>query len=161
LTCASAEGDKIAEVSVELTLFLIALVAGAGLPVQTALNAALARQAGRAEWAALVNFGVGTLALAAWLVASRAAVPAASALARTPWWAWTGGLLGAFYVSAVTWAAPRLGVAVTLGLTVTGMMLASVALDAVGGLGLAVRPVTGARVLGAALLVAGVYLVRR
>ncbi len=145
----------------ELTLLLLALVAGAGLPVQAGLNAAFAREAGRAEWAALVNFAVGTLALAAWLAASRAAVPAAAAVARAPWWAWAGGLLGAFYVSAITHAAPRLGVAVTLGLTVTGLMFASVALDAVGGLGLAVRPVTGARVLGAALLVAGVVLVRR
>jgi transporter family-2 protein len=53
------------------------------------------------------------------------------------------------------------GVAVTLGLTIAGTMFASIALDAVGGLGLAVRPVTAGRVLGAALLVLGVYLVRR
>ena len=145
----------------ELTLFLLALVAGAGLPLQAGFNAALAREAGRAEWAALVNFAVGTVALAAWLAASRAAMPSLAALGRAPWWGWAGGLLGAFYVSAVTFSAPRLGVAVTLGLTVAGMMGASIALDAVGGLGLAVRPITGARVLGAALLVAGVYLVRR
>jgi transporter family-2 protein len=146
---------------VELTLLLLALVAGAGLPVQAGLNAALARQAGRAEWAALVNFAIGTLGLAVWLAATRAAPPAAAALARAPWWSWTAGLLGAFYVSSVTHVAPRLGVAVTLGITVAGTMFASVALDAVGGLGLAVRPVTGARVLGAALLVVGVVLVRR
>jgi transporter family-2 protein len=146
---------------VELTLLLLALVAGAGLPIQAGLNAAFAREAGRAEWAALVNFAVGTIALAAWLALGRAAPPAPSAIARVPWWAWAGGLLGAFYVSAITHATPRLGVAVTLGLTVAGMMFASVALDAAGGLGLAVRPITGARVLGAALLVAGVVLVRR
>ena len=153
--------DPGAEVNVELSLFLLALAAGAGLPVQAAFNAALAREAGRAEWAALVNFAVGTIALGAWLAASRAAVPSLAGLGRAPAWAWAGGLLGAFYVSAITFAAPRLGVAVTLGLTVAGMMFASVALDAVGGLGLAVRPLTGARVLGAALLVAGVILVRR
>jgi transporter family-2 protein len=146
---------------VELTLLLLALVAGAGLPVQAALNAAFAREAGRAEWAALVNFAVGTLSLGAWLAASRVAVPAAAAIARVPWWAWAGGLLGAFYVSAITSVTPKVGVAVTLGLTVAGMMFASVLLDATGGLGLAVRPVTGARVLGAALLVVGVVLVQR
>jgi transporter family-2 protein len=146
---------------VELTLLLLALVAGAGLPVQAGMNAAFARQAGRAEWAALVNFSVGAVALAVWLAGSRAAVPAASALARVPWWAWAGGLLGAFYVSTITHVAPKVGVAVTLGLTVAGMMFASIALDAVGGLGLAVRPVTGGRMLGAALLVAGVVLVQR
>jgi transporter family-2 protein len=84
-----------------------------------------------------------------------------AALARAPWWAWAGGVLGAFYVSAVTHVAPKVRVAVTLGLTVAGTMFASIALDAVGGLGLAVRPVTGGRVLGAALLVLGVSLVRR
>jgi bacterial/archaeal transporter family-2 protein len=148
-------------VNVALELFLIALVAGAGIPVQAAFNTALARAAGRAEWAAFVNFGVGFLALGAWLAASRASFPAAQALSRAPAWAWLGGLLGAFYVSAVTHVAPRLGVAVTLGLTIAGTMFASIALDAVGALGLAVRPVTGARVLGAAFLVAGVLLVRR
>jgi transporter family-2 protein len=153
--------DPGAEVKVELSIFLLALVAGAGLPVQAGFNAALARHAGRAEWAAFVNFAIGTVALGVWLAASRAAIPAASALGRAPSWAWAGGLLGAFYVSAITYAAPRLGVAVTLGLTVTGMMFASVTLDAVGALGLTVRPITYGRILGSALLVAGVYLVRR
>jgi transporter family-2 protein len=146
---------------VQLELFLIALLAGAGLPVQASFNAALARQAGRAEWAALVNFAVGTVLLGAWVALRRAPVPQAAALARAPAWAWAGGLLGAFYVTAVTHASPRLGVALTLGLSIAGTMFASLALDATGALGMAVRPLTGARVLGAALLVAGVYLVRR
>ncbi len=142
-------------------LFLLALIAGAGIPVQASVNAALARHAGRAEWAALVNFAVGTVVLAGWLVARRAPIPGAAALARAPAWAWAGGLLGAFYVSAITHVAPRLGVAVTLGLSIAGMMFGALALDATGALGLTVRPITGARALGAALLVAGVYLVRR
>jgi transporter family-2 protein len=146
---------------VELPLVLLVLVAGAGLPVQASFNAALARHAGRAEWAALVNFAVGTVLLAAWLLLRRAALPATGALARAPAWAWAGGALGAFYVSAITHAAPRLGVVVVLGLSIAGMMLASLALDATGALGLAVRPLTVGRLLGAALLVAGVFLVRR
>jgi transporter family-2 protein len=108
-----------------------------------------------------VNFAVGTVLLAAWVALRRAPLPAPAALARAPAWAWAGGLLGAFYVSAITHAAPRLGVAVTLGLSIAGMMAASLALDATGALGMVVRPLSGARVLGAALLVAGAYLVRR
>jgi transporter family-2 protein len=146
---------------VELPLFVLALVAGAGLPVQAGVNAALARHAGRSEVAAFVSFAVGTLALAGWLAARRVAVPSAGALARAPLWAWTGGLLGAFYVSVITHVAPRLGVVVTLALSIAGMMLASLALDTTGALGLAVRPLTGGRLLGAAFLVVGVLLVRR
>jgi len=146
---------------VALELLLLALLAGAVVPLQASFNAALARHAGRVEWAAFASFVVGTTSLGLWLVARRAALPDPSALARAPWWAWAGGLLGAFYVSAITLATPRLGVAVTLGVSIAGTMLASLALDATGALGLTLRPITGTRLLGAALLVAGVLLVRR
>lgn len=145
----------------EIVLVLVALAAGAGLPVQAGVNAAMARHVGRPEWAAFVNFAVGIVALAAWLFALRLAPPPALALARAPWWAWTGGLLGAFYVSAVVLLTPRLGVAATLALAVAGQMVAALALDHVGALGLELRPVSGTRLLGAALLVVSVVLVRR
>jgi transporter family-2 protein len=144
---------------VEILLVVLALVVGAGLPVQAGINAAMGRHAGRPEWAALVNFAVGLAGLAAWLVATRAQVPAG--IGRAPLWAWTGGLLGAFYVSAVVLLVPKLGVTVTLGLTVAGQMVAALVLDQAGAMGLASRPITGARVLGAALLVAAVVLIRR
>ena len=70
----------------EIVLVLLALAAGAGLPVQASLNAALARHAGRPEWAALVNFTVGLVALAAWLAALRLAPPPVLALSRAPSW---------------------------------------------------------------------------
>jgi transporter family-2 protein len=145
----------------ELVLVLLALVVGAGLPVQAGVNAALARHVGRPEWAAFVNFAVGLVALAAWLFVTRAPVPSAAALARAPAWAWGGGFLGAFYVSAVVVLAPRLGVATTLALSIAGQMVGALVLDHFGALGLATRPITGARIAGAALLVAGVVLLRR
>ncbi len=145
----------------EIVLVVLALAAGAGLPVQASLNATLARHAGRPEWAAFANFAVGLVALAAWLLALRLAPPSAVALARAPGWSWLGGILGAFYVSAITLLTPRLGVAVTLGLAVAGQMVAALALDQAGALGLAYRPVTPSRLAGAALLVVAVVLIRR
>jgi transporter family-2 protein len=144
-----------------MVLVLLALAAGAGLPVQAGVNAAMARHAGRPEWAALVNFAVGLVALAAWLAATRAAPPPVSVLARVPLWAWSGGVLGAFYVSAVVVLAPRLGIAATLGLSIAGQMVGALLLDHYGFAGLATREVTGQRVLGAALLVVAVVLIRR
>jgi transporter family-2 protein len=142
-------------------LVLLALVAGAGLPVQAGVNASMRVYAGRPELAALVNFLVGLLALGAWILALRLPWPEPGELARAPWWGWTGGLLGAFYVTAVIVLAPRLGVATTIALVVAGQMLAAVALDHYGLLGVPVRPVNAWRGLGAALLVAGVVLLRR
>jgi transporter family-2 protein len=148
-------------VTVEIVLVLIALAAGAGLPLQAGINAAMGRHVGRPEWAAFVNFAVGIVALGAWLAALRLAPPPALAVARAPWWAWTGGLLGAFYVSAVVLLTPRLGVAATLALSVAGQMVAALAIDHFGALGLELRPISGTKLLGAALLVVSVVLIRR
>jgi transporter family-2 protein len=145
---------------VEILLVVIALAIGAGLPVQAGVNAEMARHAGRPELAALVNFGVGFVALLGWVLATRA-LPASGAMPRAPLWAWSGGLLGATYVSAVVFLVPRLGVALTLGLTVAGQMAGALLLDHAGAFGLAARPLTGARLLGAALLVGGAVLIRR
>jgi transporter family-2 protein len=145
----------------EILLVLLALAAGALLPLQAAINAALRTHAGRAEWAAVVSFAVGLLGLLAWVTASRQPAPALAALGRAPWWAWIGGLLGAAYVTLVILLTPRLGVAATLGLAVAGQMGAALAMDHFGWLGLAARPVSAAHLAGAALLVAGVVLLRR
>ncbi len=144
-----------------LVLVLLALAAGAALPVQAGVNAAIARYAGRAEWAAFVSFVVGVAALGAWLAALRLAPPSGLALARAPWWAWTGGVLGAFYVSAVVLLTPRIGVAATLGLAVAGQLAGALVLDQLGALGLAYRPLTPSRLVGAALLVLAGVLIRR
>lgn len=159
--CAAARYNRAPEVNVEIVLVLVALAAGAGLPVQAGVNAAMARYVGRPEWAAFVNFAVGILALGAWLAALRLAPPPALAVARAPWWAWTGGFIGAFYVSAVVLLTPRLGVATTLGLAVAGQMVGALVIDQLGVLGLEIRPVTPARVAGAVLLVLAVVLIRR
>jgi bacterial/archaeal transporter family-2 protein len=146
---------------VELLPILLALIAGTFLPVQAATNAAMRTYVGRPEWAALVNFGVGLLGLVAWVAITRAPLPTAAALARAPWWTWTGGLVGAFYVSAVVLLTPRLGIGTTLALTLAGQMAGALLLDHYGAMGLAVRTLTVPRVIGAGLLVAGVVLMRR
>jgi transporter family-2 protein len=144
-----------------LLLLLAALAGGAVLPVQASVNSVMGRQLGRPEWAALVNFVVGSVGLACWLLVQRAQIPGAEQVGRAPWWAWTGGLLGAFFVSVVVLVAPRLGVATTLALAVAGQMAAAVLIDHMGWFGVATRSFGLSRAAGAALLVAGVVLLRR
>lgn len=140
---------------------LLALLAGAGLPVQASVNSALRLHLGRPEWAALANFGVGSLALIGLVMAQRAGLPPADAIGRAPWWAWTGGFLGAFFVAATVILTPRLGVVTMLALMLAGQVTAAVLFDHYGLLGLTVRAFTPTRALGAVLLVAGVVLVQR
>lgn len=144
-----------------LVLALLGLAAGAAIPVQAGMNSALGRALGRPEWAALVNFVVGSAALAALLVLQRSAVPPAAAWGRAPWWAFVGGCLGAFFVAVTVLLTPRLGVLATLTLMLAGQLVASSLLDHHGLLGLTVRAFTPGRALGVALVLAGVWLVRR
>ncbi|HZI19007.1 MAG TPA: DMT family transporter [Pyrinomonadaceae bacterium] len=140
---------------------LVAVVAGALMPLQAGVNSQLARFVGHPVVAALVSFAVGTAALLAYAVALRGPLPEWAALRAAPWWLWTGGLFGAFFVAAAAAYAPRLGAATFVSVTIAGQMIVSLALDHYGLVGFAERQATPMRLVGAALLVAGVVLIRR
>jgi transporter family-2 protein len=140
---------------------LLALLAGALLPVQTGVNLQLRGAFGQPIVAALVSFIVGTIGLAMLVAALRAPMPLAEAWARSAWWHWVGGLLGAVYIVAAIVLAPRLGAATLVAALVAGQMVASLLIDHYGWVGFAVHPVSPLRILGAALVVGGVLLVQR
>lgn len=137
-----------------------ALLAGALLPFQAAINAQLRAQLGAPMSAALVSFTVGTLALLTVVLVSRTPWPLNTS--EVPWWQWcSGGLLGAGYLILSIVLTPILGVALTFGLIVAGQLAMSLALDQIGAFGLIQHGINGWRALGAALIVAGVVLIRK
>ncbi len=75
------------------------------------------------------------------------------------WWEWLGGALGAFFVFGSTLLAPRIGVAAMIALIVAGQVISSLVFDRYGLLGLPVRSISGVRLAGAALILAGAVLV--
>jgi transporter family-2 protein len=143
-------------------LYLLAFVAGAALVLQTGMNALLGRSiGGNPLGAVLVNFSVGAIGMLLFLLATRTSLPTREQFAAVPAWAWFAGLIGAFYVAVVTIAGPRVGALLVLALTVAGQMIASLLVDHFGVLGFPQQPVTLTKLLGAALLFAGVLLVAR
>lgn len=141
---------------------LLALAAGAMLPIQAGVNAQLARWTNHAVLAGLISFIVGTIALLAATAALRPALPAPGALfAQMPWWAWIGGLLGAFFIAASVIIVPKLGAALFVGLVIAGQISVALMLDHFGWLGYAVRPLGVWRLLGVAMLLGGVWLIRK
>ena len=143
-----------------LGLALLALSAGVSFVMQQAVNADLRAALGSAAWAGFVSYVGGTLCMLALALAMRDAVPAAGAVVRSHWWAWSGGFFGAVYIAISILLVPRLGTAAFVALLVAGQMLASLVLDHYGWLGLAPHPVNLSRVVGAAFLVGGVILMR-
>jgi len=137
-----------------------AFLSGGFIALQAPTNALLARGVGSAVNAAFVSFAVGTLAL---LIVALAlgARPAAGAMRSLPWYAWTGGLYGAFFVATAAWAAPRLGVTLFLTAAIAGQLALALLLDRIGAFGLARVEIGPVRLLGVGLVLAGVVLARR
>ena len=96
-------------------LLLTALATGVVLPIQNGINAELRNFAGHPLIAAIFNFIAGTLAMIAVAAAMRAPLPAMSRMWSAPWWVWTGGICGAFYIVMTILLAPRLGAATLIG----------------------------------------------
>ncbi len=139
---------------------LLAAVAGAMTALQPPTNAMLARAMGSPISAALISFLIGSAALALF-VALAPTRPDAGAMRALPWYAWVGGLYGAFFVAVAAFAAPRLGVGTLVVALVAGQLVTAVLLDHFGVLGLERQPLSLARAAGLLLVVAGAVLVRR
>lgn len=143
-----------------LLLLLFAVVAGFILPVQAGLNTELGRTLKSPVYATLVSFATGLIALLAYGLLTRMPFRNLRDAFSLPWYYWTGGVIGAVYVYAIIILAPRLGVALTFGVAVASQMALSIAMDHYGWLGVPVHPVNWYRVLGVALAIGGVILVR-
>lgn len=142
-------------------LLPVGFAAGVAVAMQFGVNSELRGVVGGTVTAAAVSFIVGTaaLTLAAAVVDHR--LPEASAVLGAPPWVWIGGLLGAFYVLASIVLTPRLGAATTVGLVLAGQVAASIVIDHFGLLRVQVQEATLPRLLGALLIIVGVFLVQR
>ena len=144
-----------------LLLALLAMAAGASVVTQQVLNANLRTALHSAAWSGFVSYAVGVLCMALLALALRDPVPTSEVASRVPWWAWSGGVFGAIFIGLAIVLVPQLGAATFIALLVTGQMLTAVALDHFGVLGLAQRSIDLPRLLGIALLIGGVVLIRR
>jgi bacterial/archaeal transporter family-2 protein len=142
-------------------LILLTIVAGVAIIIQQALNAYLRTAIGSAAWSGVVSYLVGLVAIAAFAIVLREPLPSAGVVAGSPWWAWSGGVFGAIFISLAILLIPQLGAATFIALLVAGQMLTSLLLDHYGWLGLEQRSVDLPRLIGVALLIAGVVLIRR
>ncbi len=147
-------------IKLALPIFL-AIAAGASIVVQQVLNANLRTALNSAAWSGFASYFVGLICMAVLAIALREPAPQIAAIARIPWWAWSGGLFGAIFIGLAILLIPSLGAATFIALLVTGQMLASVTFDHFGWLGLAQRSIDLPRLIGVAMLIGGVILIRR
>ena len=139
---------------------LFALVAGFGIPIQAGVNGRLRDSMSDPAWAAMVSIVVSFLCLVVYVLVRRLPPPFSEHASSVPWWGWTGGVLGVVFVLAGLILAPKLGAGLAFALFVTGQMAASLVLDQWGFLGLPIHHFSAPRLLGVAMLLGGVVLIR-
>jgi len=139
---------------------VLAFVMGAGNAVQFVINARLRVLLGSPLWAAVAQFIVGLVMLVAVGLVTRESAPVTGGLTRAPWWIWTGGAVGACFILTTIVLTPKLGTALTLASVIVGQLTAALVVDHYGLFGGTVIRLSPMRVLGVALLLAGITLIR-
>ena len=142
-------------------MYLLAVAAGAANPAQAGANAQLRKSLDQAIFAAVAVYLSGLIGVLIIQAVVRQAWPDSGRFARTPWWAWMGGLLSiASTMSGITFA-EKMGSGVFTGLTVTASLATSIVLDNFGWIGFKQHPASWPRILGGGLMIAGLWLVSR
>jgi len=145
----------------QLFFIILAIIAGAVLPLQAGLNVQLGKSVHQPIFAAFASFLIGTLGLLVYLIVLKFDFGTIAQTKTVSPVVWIAGILGAFYVAAVIILAPRLGVALTFVLVVAGQMAVSLLVDHYGLLGLPVKQINWQRLVGVLLLIGGVLMIRR
>jgi bacterial/archaeal transporter family-2 protein len=146
----------------QLMLLCLALLAGSLVPFQTGSNTALTRALGSGFYASLVVFIVGAIGMLVVIVFQKQGIPSTAQMQSAPWYAWLGGgLLGAAYIYLLIYLAPKLGIANVTGFVVAGQLLTAMVFDHFGLMGFAVHHINWQRLLGVALLIGGLFLIKK
>jgi transporter family-2 protein len=144
----------------EILAIPLLLAIGGLLSLQAAANVQLSTATGSAFGASTLQLGIAAALLLA-AAAAAGTLGAFGPVADAEPWQLVGGLGSAIYITAGILLFPRLGAVVSVGLFIAGQMLASLALDGFGWLGVSRESLTIAAFLGAVAVVVGATLIVR
>lgn len=134
------------------------LMAGLGIPVMAAMSGALGKHIGTPGAALVLFSGALCCALAATALSGGFSV---GALKAAPNYTFMSGIFVAFYVLTITMIGPRIGIGNAVFLVLLGQMLSSALIDYFGAFSAAPVALSPPRLLGLALMTAGVMLAQR
>ncbi len=140
-------------------LSLLMLVSGFGIPVMAALNSGLGRHLQSPTAATAALFGIGFLA--ALMVAALVGLPPTADFRSAPSHQYLGATFMVFYVLAITFTAPRIGIANAIFFVLLGQMIAAAIIDHFGLMGAIHTTLTLRRGVGLALMCIGLFFARR
>ena len=137
-----------------------ALATGIIVPFQIAFNAQLGGVTKNPYTAGLIVFVVGAFAFTLLLAIIRPTWPSVTELMAAPITIWLGGLIATLYILGTVVVTPKLGVGLTIGLILIGQLVAGLLLDHFGAFGNLQNSLNGWRLLGLALMIGGVVMIK-
>jgi bacterial/archaeal transporter family-2 protein len=138
----------------------VLILVGGLLAVQAAANVHMSTTIRSPLGAATLQLAVATALLLVAVVLT-GALGGVEELATVPAWHLLGGIGSAAYVTAGILLFPRLGAVVTVGLFITGQMVASLVLDTAGLLGVPAEPLGIPNALGVIVVLVGAAFIVR
>jgi len=138
----------------------ITFIAGVILPLQAGINTKLGKAVSSPAMASLLSFMVGLLAMLVYIIVTQQSY-SLKGLKDAPPHAWLGGILGAFYVTVIILAFPKIGPGLTFGLVVAGQLLLSIIMEHYQIMGAHHHPVSIGRVLGMLMIIGGVLVIKK
>jgi transporter family-2 protein len=167
----------------QVLYIMLAISAGLGSAVQTALLGSLSRERGSFEASFISSLAsVGALAFVLGMRTTRephpnlpspfdmivpfagialiSAVSLALAIRGVPSYLAITGLFGFYYLFSASLVAPRIGIALFAASVTAGTLIGAVVLDHYGAFGATVQRMDGVKVVGIFALLTGVFLIR-
>jgi transporter family-2 protein len=122
--------DKLEADNFQLFALLLAVIAGALVGVQRALNGQINEYSQNSYTTSLLNFITGTSFLTLFIIILIALGRVElQPLPSGPWWIYTGGVIGVIYIAATSLIVQHLGVLTFTLFSVGGQLIASLLLD--------------------------------
>ena len=140
-------------------LYPIILVAGALQAWGPPMNGALRKSLENPWLASTVSFLPIVAFLLVLYLCQPNPMPSAKGIASMPWWAPLGGLVGSFAVITGLLFVDKIGAGPFAGLTITANILMSLAVDNFGMFGIEQHKLNLGRIVGGALMTAGIALI--
>jgi transporter family-2 protein len=137
------------------------ILGGALQTCGAAMNAQLFQSLENKWLASVISFALITAFFLCVLAMFPNPLPTVEGLAKMPWWAPLGGLVGAVQVYAGLTLVQKVGAGPFVGVTVTAALAASLLLDHYGWFHVPAHAINAWRVLGAALMIGGVVLITK
>lgn len=136
-------------------------MAGLTITTQAGVNSQLKVAVDNPWVAAFISFLVGTLFLGLFILATKQPIPTITQLRGIELYKYSGGLLGAFFVTVIIFSVQRIGSANVFALVIAGQLFMALLYDHFGLFGFKQADINWVKILGVLLLIGGAYLINK